>query len=118
MEPLYPGFQTPNIITIMADQYYIITNIEERDSKYGGVFYRVHLRDIQTDEYLFCDVVPGNRNFPRWRNIVSNPQHGYILKNLTRSDRKKGLITADSEVEYYTLHNEEEAKKVAAELAA
>lgn len=77
----------------------VITKIEHKDSKFGGIFFYMFLKGEDGKSYRTC-IYPNCRNFSRWKSIIEEyhrTESLIVLKNLVI---KKGtLIDADSLVE-------------------
>ena len=72
-----------------------LQNISKHPSKYGGEFYYLFFKDIETGKGYKSCVSPNYRNWTKWDKIIENFQLGktVILSNLII---KNGLVDADS----------------------
>ena len=63
----------------------------KRSRNEGQIYLRVEFREEKTGKYLKTDLVPGFRNYKRWRKVARVGNH---LANLFLKD--EGTIDADS----------------------
>jgi len=76
-----------------------ISDINDIESKHGGMICRVKLVGVKTRQELTCYVDPGNRNFRRWETTIKAARtKGVVLNNLRWKDESKNLIDADSRI--------------------
>ena len=68
-----------------------VLKIEERRSKFGGIFYYLFAKDEQGKSYRTC-LYPQYGNFRRWRTIIQKGT-GTVIDNVIC---KGQLIDADS----------------------
>ena len=74
----------------------IIMGINERPSKFGGIFYYIYFKDAENGKSDRTCVYPNFRNFKHWKHIISKwSEHTTItLDNLIV--RSNNMVDADS----------------------
>ena len=72
-----------------------LNGVSKHPSKYGGDFYYLFFKDLQTGESYKSCTGPSYRNWKNWEHIVTNYQTGHpiVLSNLIL---RGNLIDADS----------------------
>lgn len=69
-----------------------IVEIQQRPSKWGGIFYHVFFKDANGKNF-YTYVYPRMRNFSRWKKVLNK---GTNLTDLKLMVNKNNLIDADS----------------------
>jgi hypothetical protein len=69
-----------------------IIEIQQRPSKWGGIFYHVLFKDANGKNF-YTYVYPRMRNFSRWKKVLNK---GINLTDLKLMANKNNLIDADS----------------------
>lgn len=75
-----------------------ITGINRRPSKFGGDFYYIYFKDVESGKSLRTCVYPNYRNYRNWANIISQYEADetteIVLSNLIV--RNGTMVDADS----------------------
>lgn len=71
----------------------LITKVEEKPSKFGGVFYYCFLKSDKGKSYKTC-LYPNFRNFGRWKSVIEKARQEEVW--LTGLIERNGLVDADS----------------------
>ena len=76
-----------------------IMKVDEKRSKYGGIFYYVFFKDTETGQSIRSCIDPKMGNYKRWHEFLAP---GVVLGNLRTITRRDGstLIDADSLPEF------------------
>lgn len=80
----------------MKQPYVVVSQRNFKSLNTGRNTTEIIFRGIQDRCEYKTYVEEGMKNYSNWQHIISNPQHGFVLNNLTVKDLVKGLITADS----------------------
>lgn len=73
-----------------------ITGLQKHPSKFGGDFYYIYFKDVETGKSYRTCVYPNYRNYKNWANIINNYSEDkpVTLENLiVRNDT---MVDADS----------------------
>lgn len=76
-----------------------IMKVDEKRSRYGGIFYYVFFKDTATGKSIKSCIDPKMGNYKRWQEFLAP---GIVLGNLRVITRRNGstLIDADSLPEF------------------
>jgi len=79
-------------------QPYIVLKQESRTSKkYGTPMTKITFLGVKDRKEYVTYVDAPHRNYKNWQHIINNPNHGFVLSNLTFKKYKDDiLIDADS----------------------
>ena len=81
-----------------------LIKIEKKPSRFGGHFFYVFFKEVNTGKSYYSCIFPRMRNYKRWRKVMTV---GLIFKGLKllKKGNKPNLIDADSR--FVVIENEE-----------
>lgn len=79
-------------------QNYAILSQKDVPSKHGGMVREIRLVGLDDRKEYITWIDSTNFNHKHWTHIISNPEHGFILKDLKikKMDNRDDVINADS----------------------
>jgi len=71
-----------------------IMKVDEKRSKYGGIFYYVFFKDLNSGKSLRSCIDPEMGNYKRWHEFL---KPGTVLGNLRTITRRDGSVLVDAD---------------------